>query len=147
MVWFVFVCVVCCVRVVCLMSLCGLIVTHCVKLYGLFGLFCVRVWFVCLCVAYVLGCCVYGLLCDEVCCSMCPFVFVLLFNVFVRFVCDSLCDVVWSLVLLFGVLCACVSLYCLNVYGCIDCELLCCCGVCVFCVLFCVFFFERVSAV
>ena len=89
-----------CLCVVCLMSLCGLIVTHCVKSYGLFGLFCVRCSFACVSVVYVLGCNVCELVCDDVCCLMCPVVCcVFVFNVVVWFVCDSLCNVVWTLFL------------------------------------------------
>ena len=64
---------------------------------------------------------------------MCCFVFVVLLNVFVRFACDSLCDVVWSVFLcsccfacvVVVVACSCfwrfVCEYCVMLYGLLFC--------------------------
>ena len=84
------------------------------------------------------GCCVHELLCDDVCCAMRLFVFEFVFNVFVWFVCDSLCDVVWSVLSCF---CCNACLYavvvcfwvCLNVlFVNYVIVILCCCCACVF---------------
>ena len=87
MVWFVVVCV-------------------CILMFILYIYFvCVCMLFMCLAAVFVSYCVMmyFRLMCPDVCCGF-------LFNVFVWFVCDSLCDVVWTLFLLCVVaLCLCVA--------------------------------------
>ena len=63
--------------------------------------------FLMFCLFSLLGCCVCELLCDDLCCFMRLFVFEFVFSVSVRFVCDSWCDVVWSVFLLCCVIVCC----------------------------------------
>ena len=89
--------------------------------------------FLTFCLFNVPGCCVHELLCDDVCCAMRLFVFEFVFNVFVWFVCDSLCDVVWSVLSCF----CCAACY-FSVRACAlrnDCVYVC---VCVSLVIYCV---------
>ena len=73
-------------------------------------------------------CCDCELLCGDMCCLMCLFVLVLLLNVFMWFVRDSLCDVVWyAFLCLCCFVCLCAVLAVLfNVFECVVCGLLCC---------------------
>ena len=58
----------------------------------------------------MLGCCVCELVCGDVWCFMCHFVFVFFAWRVCVFICDSVCDVVWYLqlcVVVLGVICCC----------------------------------------
>ena len=105
---------------------------------------CVRCLEICLCV-------VGGLLCDVVCLFV-VCLCVLVSNVFVCFVCDSLGDVVWSACFLFVFVCLCACLFIVlvwllvndgvMVYGLLCCFVVivfvCLCGLCVLFKMYCV---------
>ena len=72
-------------------------------LYGVVLVVCVAR--VCVIVYRVLGCCVCGLLCDDVCCASFVFLLVCLISMVGCCVRDLLSDAVW--LLLFVLLCLC----------------------------------------